>query len=343
MDQLASLPETDRQLALQRFRVLQPHLEGGRTLREVARDAGVPYRTAQRWASLYRQFGLAALARRPGADRGKRRRLSDRMRHVVEGLALQKPPLPITTLYRQVARIAREQGEPEPSYAVVYDVVRGLPADLVMLAHEGGKAYGDVYELVHRREADRPNAIWQADHTPLDIELVRDDGTPARPWLTAVIDDYSRAIAGYFLSFEDPCAIQTALALRQAIWRKADARWHVCGIPDVLYTDNGPDFTSLHLEQVAADCVLVIATGLAALKRPTELGASALWALLQGSLLVAILGAVLRRGRRQAFWIGFAVCGVGYLAFDSTGWAGRPLFVTEYLIVITKRYLDYCA
>lgn len=50
-----------------------------------------------------------------------------------------------------------------------------------------------------------------------------------------------------------PSAIQTALALRQAIWRKEDARWQVCGIPDVLYTDNGSDFTSHHLEQVAAD------------------------------------------------------------------------------------------
>src|SRR3954465_3595781 len=165
MDQLASLPQTDRQLALQRFHVLQPHLEQGRPLLEVARDAGVPYRTAQRWVSLYRRFGLGALARTLGADRGTRRRLSARIQQAGEGLPLQKPPLPITTLYRQVARIAREQGEPEPSYAVVYDVVRGLPADLVMLAHEGGKAYGDVYELVHRREADRPDAIWQADHT----------------------------------------------------------------------------------------------------------------------------------------------------------------------------------
>ena len=27
----------------------------------------------------------------------------------------------------------------------------------------------------------------------------------------------------------------------------------MCGIPDVLYTDNGSDFTSQHLEQVSAD------------------------------------------------------------------------------------------
>ena len=68
-----------------------------------------------------------------------------------------------------------------------------------------------------------------------------------------MIDDYSRAVAGYFLSFEDPSALHTSLALRQAIWRKEDPRWIVCGIPDILYTYNGSDFTSQHLEQVGAD------------------------------------------------------------------------------------------
>ena len=73
------------------------------------------------------------------------------------------------------------------------------------------------------------------------ILLVGLDGQFAKPWLTVVID-YSRAVAGYFLSFEDPSALQTSLALRQAIWRKEEARWIVCGIPDVLYTDNGKRF-----------------------------------------------------------------------------------------------------
>src|SRR4030095_540275 len=31
------------------------------------------------------------------------------------------------------------------------------------------------------------------------------------------------------------------------------AAWPVCGIQDVLYVDHGSDFTSTHLEQVAAD------------------------------------------------------------------------------------------
>ncbi len=121
------------------------------------------------------------------------------------------------------------------------------------LAHQGTTAYSQTFELIHRREADRPNAIWQADHTLLDILLVRPDGPPAKPWLTTVIDDHSRAVAGYFLSFEAPSALHTSLALREAMWRKDDSRWRVCGIPDVLYTDNGRDFRSRHLEQVSAD------------------------------------------------------------------------------------------
>jgi putative transposase len=40
--------------------------------------------------------------------------------------------------------------------------------------------------------------------------------------------------------------------LRQAIWRKGNPTWPVCGIPDVLYVDHGSDFTSKHLDQVAA-------------------------------------------------------------------------------------------
>ncbi len=121
------------------------------------------------------------------------------------------------------------------------------------MAHEGSKAYREQFDLVHRREAGGPNQVWQADHCLLDILLVREGCPPARPWLTVVLDDYSRAVAGCLVSFDAPCALNTALALRQAIWRKDDPRWHLCGIPDVLYTDNGSDFTSRHLEQVSAD------------------------------------------------------------------------------------------
>ena len=103
-------------------------------------------------------------------------------------------------------------------------------ADLITLSHEGTKVYSNTFELVHRREAAGPNAIWQADHTPLDILLIRPDGETAKPWLS---DRRLQPGCGrIFFSFQDPSALHTSLALRQAIWRKEDARWVVCGIPD---------------------------------------------------------------------------------------------------------------
>ena len=253
MDQLAGLTAEARTLALDRFRLLKPHLESNRPLKTVAAAAGIPFRTAQRWVSLYRQFGLVALARKKRVDTGQHREVSAKLKDVIEGIALQKPPLPVAMICRQVRQLALDFGEEPPSYWVVYRIVADLPSDLLTLAHEGTKAYSNTFELVHRREAVGPNAIWQADHTPLDILLVQPDGEAAKPWLTTVIDDFSRAVAGYLLSFEDPSSLHTSLALRQAIWRKEDPRWIVCGIPDVLYTDNGSDFTSHHLEQVSAD------------------------------------------------------------------------------------------
>jgi hypothetical protein len=47
--ELASLAESDRKIALDRYRLLRPHLEDGRTLSVVASEAGVAYSTAQRW------------------------------------------------------------------------------------------------------------------------------------------------------------------------------------------------------------------------------------------------------------------------------------------------------
>lgn len=78
-------------------------------------------------------------------------------------------------------------------------------------------------------------------------------GRPARPWLTVILDDRSRMLAGETVFVGDPSALQTALALRQAIWRKTDPDWPVCGVPAVLYSDHGADFTGTHIAQVCAD------------------------------------------------------------------------------------------
>ena len=249
----SELSESDRTIALSRFKIIQPFLEDGVTLPNIVATSNISLSTARRWVSRYRQDGLTGLVRNQRQDKGVHRCLNEEVKNLIEGLALQKPPKSIAHIHRQISDYCDRSSLSIPSYRTVYGIIRDLDPGLVTLAHEGSKAYRQAFDLLYTQESERPNAIWQADHTLLDIWILDEKEQPVRPWLTVIIDDYSRAIAGYYIFFSAPSAIQTALALRQAIWRKNNPAWHICGIPEVLYTDHGSDFTSHHIEQVCFD------------------------------------------------------------------------------------------
>lgn len=238
--------------ALEKYRIISPYLANETSLPSLAAHHGIALRSLRRWVKKYREDGISGLRRKIRSDKNTRHSIDESLQAVVKALALSKPRLSITTIHRKVCRIAEQAGKPTPKYNVVYDIVTKLNPALQTLALEGSVAYRDKYELIYRRECSWSNEIWQADHTPLDILLLDEKGQAAKPWLTIIEDDYSRAICGYFLSFDHPCAINTALALRQAIWRKDNPEWQVCGIPEILYTDNGSDFISEHIEIVCA-------------------------------------------------------------------------------------------
>ncbi len=250
---LTSLSEAQRTQALERFALLRPALEGQISQTQLARDQQIPLSTIQRWIKQYREKGLAGLANARRSDKDTSRRLSAEAITLIEGLALQTPPRSMAAIHRQVVEIAKAQGWKPPSYDNVRQVIKKLAPALVTMAHQGAAAYREEFDLLYRREATHSNAMWQADHCELPILLLNEAGEPDKPYLTAIEDDYSRMIVGYRFSFQASTALTTALALRHAICSKEDPRWHAYGIPSVFYTDHGSDFTSKHMEQVAAD------------------------------------------------------------------------------------------
>lgn len=236
----------------QRWKLLRLNVEDGIPLAELARSSGIGLRTLQRWKANFRVHGYTGLSRETRRDHGTRR-VADVLVKQIEDLGLAKPRASIATIHRVVTKLADEQGMAAPSYSTVRNIITALDPGLRTLALEGPTAYRDKYELAMRRRATTPNAMWQSDHTMLDI-LIRDTGgKPVRPWLTVVEDDYSRAVCGYTVFTGAPSAMSTALALRQAIWHKSEPQWAMCGIPDVLYVDHGSDFTSSHFAQSAID------------------------------------------------------------------------------------------
>ncbi len=250
--ELAELTDPQRQAASERFRTIWPYLEGGVPLKRIAREHGKSLRTLRYWVALHRKGDIPALVPKRRSDRGKRR-MREELKALAEALWLREPRRPVASIHRQVAREAEGHDLPAPSYDQVLAVVRALDPSLETLSREGTKAHKQKYDLLVRFEASRPNEIWQADHKHLKIWLSNGKKKPKKPWLTAILDDHSRAICGYYLGFESPSSQRTALALRQAIWRKGKPEWSLCGIPERFYIDHGPDFDSNRMEQVASD------------------------------------------------------------------------------------------
>src|SRR5579872_5520229 len=70
--------------------------------------------------------------------------------------------------------------------------------------------------------------------------------------------------------------------------------------------------------------VLVAAVGLAALRNPTESWAGGMLLLTCGTLALAVIGAITRRGARRTWWLGFGLFGWGYLVLSGC-WSATNL------------------
>lgn len=221
---LTAYSEEQRQKAMDKYRLIAPYLNREKSLRAVAEDSDVSKRTLQYWVSQYEQFGLVGLIRKRRRDSGIFK-VEKEVQEEIKNLILNHKRNSVTSIHRKICETCKKNNWKQPSYYQVYAISRFLSPGLKKLAYEGKKEYQNTHDLIHRREANYPNEIWQADHTPLDIIVLNEKGNPERPWLTIILDDYSRAIAGYFLTFQDPTAIHTALVLHQAIWRKRNFDW----------------------------------------------------------------------------------------------------------------------
>jgi len=221
------------------------------SINQRAREANVHRTTISRTLKRFRKDGFSSLERKERSDKGTFA-ISDELTELITAHRVALPNLSCTSIQRMIGRICAKKSWSEPTYWNIYRIYISIPADLLALSRDSAE-YRRYYEMIHRFEASCPNEIWQADHNFMDIFVWDEHGQALKPVLTIILDDYSRAVTGYYLDFVPPSAQRTALALRQAIWHKKEPSWLACGIPEKLYTDRGSDFTSLRLKQIAIE------------------------------------------------------------------------------------------
>ena len=235
-----------------RWKILRLHVEDQIPLAALARDTGISPRTLQRWNRLYKASGADALDRHSRSD-ARTRRTDAATVAFIERLALTRPRPSLAGLHRLAASEAGKSGLPAPSYAAVREIVQALDPALVTLALEGpgllqGPPRAGLPSTCRPAEPDLAGGPHRTGHPHCGSER------EAGPALADYRD--GRSFQGNLRLYGlngAPSALNTALALRQAIWRKSDPAWAMCGIPDILHVDHGSDFTSNHLERTAID------------------------------------------------------------------------------------------
>jgi len=239
--------------AQQKYKIIAPFLHKTSSIKKISEKNSVPIRTLNLWLKKYRDYGLKGLARKTRSDKGTLKVYDEELKKRIEGTSLKHPNLSRASIHKLITEYCTQNTITAPGYKTVCKIVKSIPDDMTVLSTQGSKAYQQKYDLLYLRSSSRPNEIWQADHVLIDIEVYNDKNVLERPWLTIIIDDCSRAICGYELSFLAPSANKTSLCLRHALWRKSDSRWSIMGVPETLYTDHGSDFTSKQIEQVCIE------------------------------------------------------------------------------------------
>ncbi|HEY9803841.1 MAG TPA: Mu transposase C-terminal domain-containing protein [Leptolyngbyaceae cyanobacterium] len=263
------LSADDRHLLEMIQKLLEPcdRITYGERQREVAAKLGKSVRTVRRLVKKWEEQGLPALQTKARADKGKHRIDSDWKQFIIntykEGNKGSKRITPQQVAIRVQARAAELGQEKYPSYRTVYRVLQPIIEQQEQKASIRSRGWSGSRLSVNTRDGkdlsvEHSNHVWQCDHTLVDLLLVDQHGELlGRPWLTTVVDTYSRCIMGINLGFDAPSSQVVALTLRHAILPKQygseyglHEEWGTYGKPEHFYTDGGKDFRSNHLQQI---------------------------------------------------------------------------------------------
>jgi putative transposase len=263
------IPEADWTEAVRREATVRALAAAGVNNRLVidaaAADLGLGRAQVYRLIARFRQLPVTAslVVPRPGPRQGARL-LPGAVEHQIEAAidtvfkTRERPTL--EKLRRDIRADCAAAGLPPPSRKAIQARVSARSLRELVKAREGPEAARQVFAPVGPGlRSSHPLAIVQIDHTKVDIQLVDDlaRAVVGRPWLTLVLDVFSRCVLGFYLSFDAPSAAGVALAVGQAVlakpdWlgeRGLDLAWPMHGVPKSLHLDNGKEFHSKALKR----------------------------------------------------------------------------------------------
>lgn len=243
--------------------------------KKAAQELSLSDRSLRRLIHQFREQGIAGIIRQSRSDQGQLKVSEDWHQFIVQtyrkGNRGMRHTAPAQVANLVQSRAAKLGHSSYPSRATVYRILESEVKSRSLKKKRRGLGWtGETLKLTTREgielNIEYSNQVWQCDHTPADILVVDQQGDIlGRPTLTTIVDTYSRCIMGIYIGLSYPSAAVTCLALRHAILPKQYGAeyelmnlWGTYGVPQYLYTDGGSDFTSHHIDQVAASLGIVL-------------------------------------------------------------------------------------
>ena len=258
---LSDVDEEAWDAAVERYRALKPVVgQPGRTrdaVAEVAEVLDVSVPTIYRWLKRVEQFGtVTCLLRKGRSDKGTKRLPEPVEKIVREVIAsdylTEQRRSPVKAL-REIQRRCRLEKLVLPSKSTLLRRIEEIVPEERERKRNGRNAALDFRpNRGSLPNVDHVHAIWQIDHTKVDIVLVDEkDRIPiGRPWITVAIDVYTRMVVGWYISFDPPGTLATGICISTAILPKdallaklgLSLSWPCQGKPRVIQADNAKEF-----------------------------------------------------------------------------------------------------
>lgn len=273
---LVSVDEKDWEAATHRFNAIKGLLElkaSKRTLaavKAIADSLGKHPGTIYRWIDKYSKTKrLSVFLPKARSDRGAKR-LSPEVEAVIDQAVQDKyltaeKPDPHAVI-EEVALQCFQKKLKRPHGNTIRSRISMLSDRTKMEKRQSKKIAAEKYEPLrgHFPGADVPLAVVQIDHTPMDVIVVDEqDRQPIdRPWLTIVIDIFSRMILGFAIYLEKPSAFTSGLAIAHAVLPKEGwlqelglekLEWPCWGTMRKIHCDNAKEFRGTVIGRAAEE------------------------------------------------------------------------------------------
>ena len=249
------------QEAVQRYKFILPLLEKECTADEAAVAAGVSIRTVFRWKKAFEEDGgIDGLG---SAHWRKGNRLPKVPSHIEELMAdfidshyLTKSNKQRNHVYQLIKDACKQKGFSPPSKKTFY---RRLDEISDTKANKERKGAKSAYQsMAYRGLCDVGDEDWpfseatrflercHIDHTPMDVELIDEDGVEAgKPWLTLMVDEYTSYVLAFYLGFDSPSAVTLMCVIRLMVISHEV-------FPESVVVDGGKEFESIYFEKLMA-------------------------------------------------------------------------------------------